>query len=303
MQRSPSSTFNRSLALPLLLCGAALLGAAACRSREEAAARRYPFKGKVVAVDKERKLVTVSHEAIPDFMDAMTMPFPVKDDRVLNDLAPGDTVQATLAVGAERYWLENIIITRGEPAKDGGGAQSAAEPAPGTAVPDFKLINQDNKRIHLGQYRGRALLVTFIYTRCPLPEYCTLMSNNFAEIDRELEKKPALRAKTHQLTISFDPAYDTPKVLRSYGAGHTGRFADETFEHWEFATGTPEEVRDVARFFGLTYEEDGDQIIHSLRTAIIAPDGKLYKIYRGNDWKPAEVLRDLDELLNHRPAG
>jgi protein SCO1/2 len=123
------------------------------------------------------------------------------------------------------------------------------------------------------------------------------MSNNFALIDKELEKSPALYERTHLLSISFDPEYDTPKVLRSYGAAHTGKFTGETFSHWEFATGTPDEVKGIAQFFGLRYYEETDQIVHSLSTAIITPDGKVYKIYRGNEWKPEQVLQDLRSLL------
>jgi protein SCO1/2 len=119
------------------------------------------------------------------------------------------------------------------------------------------------------------------------------MSNNFAEINRALDQNPDLANKSHLLSVSFDPAYDTPKVLRSYGAAHTGKFADEKFERWEFASGEPDELRKLADFFGLTYTPDGAQIVHSLRTAVIAPDGKLYKLYNGNQWKPEEMLQDL----------
>jgi len=133
-----------------------------------------------------------------------------------------------------------------------------------------------------------------------MPDQCTLMSNNFAAIDLELQKQPDVYAKTHLLTISFDPEYDSPKVLRSYGASHSGRYTDETFQHWEFATGSPDEVKGIAQFFGLRYfhdtESGQDQVIHSLRTVLIGPDGKLFKLYRGNEWKPAEIVNDLQSL-------
>jgi protein SCO1/2 len=123
------------------------------------------------------------------------------------------------------------------------------------------------------------------------------MSANFAEINRELEKDPALASKTHLLSITLDPAYDTPKVLRSYGAAHTEKYSEETFRQWEFATGDPEEIKRAAQFFGLAYYAEKDQIIHSLRTAIVTSDGRLFKLYRGNDWKPSEALRDLKSLV------
>lgn len=267
--------------------------------RQESSGQRYDFKGKVVAVDKGGRRVTVEHEEIKGYMDAMTMPFKLKDDWPFDVLVPGDQISATLFVGSTSSWLEDVVITKeSEPDPNAGGqTEGLAEPRPNDAVPDYALLNQDGKRIHLEQYQGKALLLTFIYTRCPLPEYCTLMSNNFAQIEGELRKNPQLYERTHLLSISFDPEYDTPKVLRSYGAAHTGNYSDETFSHWEFATGTADEVKGIAQFFGLRYYQETGQIVHSLRTAIITPEGKIYKTYRGNEWKPEEVLRDLQILL------
>jgi protein SCO1/2 len=212
----------------------------------------------------------------------------------------GDTIQATLVVSGDLTWIENPVIVHTEPDSNATQQPSSTqphEPETGTEVPDFTLTNQDGKKIRLSDYRGRALAVTFIYTRCPLPDFCTLMSNNFAEINRALAREPDLAAKTLLLSVSVDPSYDTPKVLRSYGAAHTGNYADEKFEHWEFASGDADEVRRMANFFGLTYTQDGEQIVHSLRTVVIAPDGKLYKIYRGNEWKPDEIINDFRQLV------
>jgi len=126
------------------------------------------------------------------------------------------------------------------------------------------------------------------------------MSTNFASVDKALQAQPDVYSRTHLLTISFDPDYDTPKVMRSYGASHTGKYSDETFQHWEFLTGSADEVKGVAQYFGLRYFHDNstgdEQVIHSLRTAVIGPDGKLYKLYRGNDWKPENVSDDLKTL-------
>lgn len=255
--------------------------------------KHYDLKGKVVAVDRNQHLVTVAHEDIKDYMSAMTMPFTVQDDWVYEVLAPGDQITGTLVVDGAQSWLEDIVITRESADVSNAKGEGPGEAKAGDDVPDYGLVNQDGKRIRLSEYRGKALLITFIYTRCPLPDYCTLMSNNFAEIDKELQKQPDVYDKTHLLSISIDPDYDTPKVLRSYGAAHTGRYSDETFAHWEFASGTKDEVKGVAQFFGLRYYEGSDQIVHGLRTIIVAPDGKVFKVYRGNEWKPGEVLSDL----------
>ncbi len=299
----PRAVINRRRALRfviLFLCLASI--GLACRPRRSANEKRYELKGKVVAVNKTESTITIAHEDIVGYMPAMTMPFKIKDNASLEILAPGDQVSATLVVDNVSSWLEDLVITK-EAVVDPNAKSSdgITEPKPGDEVPDFGLVNQDDKRIHLGQYRGKALVLTFVYTRCPQPDQCTLMSNNFAAIDQELQKQPELYEKTHLLTISFDPEYDTPKVLRSYGAAHSGRYSDETFQHWEFATGSKDEVKGIAQYFGLRYfhdtESGEEQVIHSLRTAVIGPDGKVVKLYRGNEWKPEQIVSDLQSLF------
>lgn len=139
--------------------------------------------------------------------------------------------------------------------------------------------------------------MTFIYTHCPLPDFCPKMTGNFAEIHRTLQQQPEVYEKTHLLSISFDYAYDTPEVLHAYGAAFTGSNSPETFAHWEFATGSAQEVRAVTQFFGLAYVPETNQIIHSLRTAVIAPDGKVFRVYTGNLWTPADILQDVELVL------
>ncbi len=290
---TPRIVITLFFALSLIILGSG------CKPRRSANEKRYDLKGKVVAVNKSERTATIAHEDIKGYMPAMTMPFKIKNDADLEMLKPGDQVTGALVVDDVSSWVEITAIVEG-PVTDLQTVDVPGEPRPGTDVPDFGLVNQDGKRIHLAQYRGQALALTFIYTRCPMPDQCTLMSNNFAAIDQELQKQPDIYAKTHLLTISFDPEYDSPKVLRSYGASHTGRYTDETFQHWEFAGGSADEVKGIAQYFGLRYfhdtESGQDQVIHSLRTAVIGPDGKLFKLYRGNEWKPAEIVGDLQSL-------
>jgi len=280
-------TKSAFLSLLILLVLAASLGA--CRRNE----KRYDLKGKVVMVEKEKHLVTISHEDVQGLMPAMTMPFTVPNQSDLDFLAPDDQVSATLVVDGSQSWLENLFVVRtsGNPST----APTKREAKPGDEVPNYTLKNQDGKDIRFHDYRGKALLLTFIYTRCPLPEYCTLMSNNFTQIDRQLKQNADVYARTHLLSISIDPKFDTPQVLRSYGAAHTERYENETFSHWEFATG--DQVKEMAEFFGLRYFDEKDQIIHGLKTVIIKPDGKVAKVYSGNDWKPEEVLNELKRVL------
>ncbi|HEX8130506.1 MAG TPA: SCO family protein [Pyrinomonadaceae bacterium] len=289
---------ERDVLLLALVAAACAFLAGCAQTPDESRAQRYELKGKIVSFNKAQQQVVIQHEAIPDFMEAMTMPFTLREDSAFDVMRAGDRIQATLVMNEGQTHLENPIITQAIPAAGATGTPSAGatEPEIGATAPDATLVNQDGKQITLRQYRGRALVLTFIYTRCPLPDYCTLMSNNFAEINRELDKSPELRARAHLLSLTLDPAYDTPQVLRSYGAAHTENYQGEKFEGWEFATGKPAEIQRMANFFGLTYEQDGEEITHSLRTAIIAPDGTLYKLYRGNEWKPAELLHDLRQL-------
>lgn len=286
--------------ITVLLCGVA--GSWGCnrqptRSPNE---KRYDFKGKVVVVEKDKHSVTVAHEDIKGYMPAMTMPFAVKDDWVFDVLVPGDQVSAVYVVDGTKSWLEELVITKESSAAASPVPGQVVEAKAGDEVPNYGLVNQDGKVIRVHDYKGKTLLLTFIFTRCQDPDQCTLMSSNFATIDQELQKQSEIYSKTHLLSISFDPEYDTPKVLRSYGAAYTGRYTDETFAHWEFATGTADEVKGIAQFFGLRYYKDTqsgkDQVIHSLRTAVVGPDSKIVKVFRGNDWNPEEVVKELQNL-------
>jgi protein SCO1/2 len=260
------------------------------------AAQRYEVKGKVVSADKSEHKVTIAHEEIKGYMEAMTMPFTLLEDWVYPELKTGAQIQATLVVDQGRSWLENPVVSNVvDPNLVSKAEESGVEPAAGTETPDFTLLNQDSKKISFKQYRGKALIMTFIYTRCPLPDYCPLMTQNFAAINSELQNKPALRDKTRLLSVTVDPDYDKPEVLRDYGASRAGLDKDG-FKRWEFATGSPEQIKSVAQFFGLNYWKEKDQIIHGLRTAIITPDGKVAKVYRGNDWKPEDVVKDLEKI-------
>ncbi|HEY6331163.1 MAG TPA: SCO family protein, partial [Blastocatellia bacterium] len=183
--------------------------------------RRYELKGKVVSIDPELKEVTVDHQAIPGYMDAMTMPYVLKDEWAYGILKPGDQINATLVVDGLHSWLQDVVISEETPNPAGSGPTGMAEPTTGAAVPNFSLVNQDSASVDINQYRGKTILLTFVYTRCPLPDYCPLMSMNFAAIEKELQKDPPLYAKTLLLTVTIDPDYDKPQVMRSYGAAYT----------------------------------------------------------------------------------
>ena len=269
---------------------------AACQTGKPLPQQRFDLRGKVVGVDKNQGTVTVAHQAVQGYMGAMTMSFSLKDKWAFKVLKPGQSVSATLVIEGDRSWLEGIVMTEeGKPEGNSLAPPEAGGTPLGKEVPDFALINQDGKRIHLHQYHGKALLLTFIYTRCPLPDFCPLMSRNFAQILREVRSDRRLFPTTHLLSVSIDPQYDKPAVLRAYALDVAGN--PPPFDHWELASGTPEQVRKVAEYFGLKYWTEGGQIVHALVTAVIGPDGKVAQIYRGNDWQPAQVLGNLRDLL------
>ena len=253
--------------------------------------QRYVLKGTVVSIDKSQKQIVVDGEEIKGFMAAMAMPYPVVDPKLLDAAVPGDQITADVVVATTGAHLENIVVVKkAEPGKPSGNLEHKL--LPDAIPPNFEFVNQDGKHIQLHQYRGKAVLLTFIYTRCPLPEYCPLLTHNFAEIEKALTKTPAAYARTHLLSISFDSDHDTPEVLRSYSRSF---MAKPAFNHWEFATIPKADRAKVASYFNLFLSEEDGQITHSMTTALIAPDGTVQKWYNSNDWKPADVLADLTQ--------
>jgi protein SCO1/2 len=291
---------RRLLASPLL----ALIVLAGCHSGQKPPAQPstaanykvYHLRGKVVSTDAAKGEVTVNHEAIPGLMEAMTMPYKLKDASILGELHPGDVITADLLVSTDPdadYLLDHIVVVA-QAKPDYKPGVSYHVPAPGDAVPDFKLRNQDGQPIHLGQFKGKSLVVTFIYTRCPSPDFCPRVTRNFAALEKQLAASPALFAKTHLICISFDPVYDTPERLRAYGASYIGSDAKSAFAHWEFAVPEKPTLAEMAMFFDLGMTNEADSTItHTLSTTLIGPDGKVARFYPGNEWTPEQVLGDV----------
>ena len=236
-------------------------------------------------------------------MDAMTMPYRLKDPSVVSELHPGDRISATILVhqdadgGFSDAQLDEIVVTA-QARPDYRPKVQFHVPQAGDAVPNFALLNQSGKTIHLAQFRGKLVLATFIYTRCTLADFCPRMSRNFAAIDQALAADPKLYAATHLLSISFDPAYDTPKVLRSYGGSYTGRFTKEDFAHWDFAAPPASELAAVTQYFGVGVTPgESNSLTHSLSTVLIGKDGKILAWYPTNDWEPAELVAKVKQEL------
>jgi protein SCO1/2 len=268
-------------------------------TQPESDLKSFPVRGKVVSVDTAKGSIVLDHEAIPGFMDAMTMPYALKDKNLATELHPGDRITATLLVrktadGWEDAKLDKIVvIAQGKP--DYKPAVQYHVPEAGDAVPDFKLTNQSGHAIHLGQFKGKAVLITFIYTRCPMPDFCPKMNHNFAEVDKALAADPATYSRTHLLSISFDPKNDTPSVLKDYAQAYAG--VDAKFTHWEFAVPPAKELDPLTQWFdvGISPAEDGT-ITHSLSTVLIDKDGHVAAFYPSNDWTPTEVVQKMKSV-------
>lgn len=259
----------------------------------------YHLRGKVVSASPKAGEVTLDHEAIPGFMEAMTMPYKLKDPSLLNELHPGDVITADVLVsqGDDATVLLDHIVVVAQAKPDYKPTSQYHVPTPGDVVPEFALRNQDGRSIRFSQFHGKQLLVTFIYTRCPLPNFCPLVTKNFARIEKQLEADPKLYAGTHLISISFDPAYDTPERLKAYGDGYLGgdaASAKKTFAHWDFAVAEKPVVDQMSKFFDVGISDAGDGTInHTLSTTLIGRDGKVVAFYHGNDWTPEQVLADM----------
>jgi protein SCO1/2 len=261
---------------------------------QKSAEQSFDVEGRIVSIEQGGKTVHIAHEDIPDFMPAMTMPFTVQHPEQVADFAAGDTVKFHLVVTKDDSWIASIekLATESKATSLATAAptSNANRIEPGEQVPNFELLDQNGAALHLSDYRGSAVLVTFIYTRCPLPNFCPLMSTRFSELQGKLGKK--YPGKVHLISVSFDPQFDTPIVMKEYGK----HFGART-KTWSLATGSQQQIDRVAGLFGLIKEKEASGYSHDLRTALISPDGKLVHIWRSNVWTADEVEAMVADVL------
>jgi protein SCO1 len=272
-------------------CFALVLALAAVAScRQAPPARQFELVGQILAVNPERNEVTIKHQDIKGFMPGMTMPFTVQDPSLLRDRQPGDLVTATLVVEEVKAYLSTLTKTGHEDVPDAPPASVAKGLKPGDLVEDSAFLNQDGALAALRDLRGHRVALTFVYTRCPLPEFCPLMDRHFVAVQKAVAKAPAM-ADVRLVTVTMDPAYDTPAVLKA----HAQRLGADP-QVWSFLTPEPAGAPAFFEQFGLLVEREGDgpgDIIHNLRTLVLDPDGRLASIHTGNDWTPAQLIADL----------
>lgn len=287
----------RFLALPTF----SLLLLAACAPRD--GATRYPLEGKIESLDILDRELRIAHEEIPGYMPAMTMPFKMRPPEGIlarfrgmrvENLRRGDVITATLAVTATESWIEGVRVVRYEPPPE-MPIRPPKEAKVGAPVVDVALVDQDAKPFHLSDYKGTILAMTFIYTRCPLPEFCPRLMKSFQELDRAIEADPALRDRARLLSVSFDTEFDTPEVLNAFGSAFVTDRGKGPFARWRLATGTAEAIDRLARFLGLVFYKEDGTFAHSMVTVVIGPDGTLAREISGSDWDVAEALEGMRE--------
>jgi protein SCO1/2 len=265
------------------------------------AADRYPVTGIVLEVDPPHHSFVASCAAIPGYMDAMSMPYSVLDNKELANLKPGAYVDFTLVVEKERSYAEGIRIHHYE--------SSEREPLlarrlellqppratvqPGQAVPDFTLTDQTGARVTLSQFAGKVVALTFFYTSCPLPDYCFRLSNNFGQLNKRFADR--MGRDLILLSLTFDPVHDTPKVLAEYAA--TWKADPRT---WHFLTGPLADVKAVTSRFGLNFWPDEGYLTHSLHTLVIDRRGKLAADFEGNQFTAKQLGDYLEAAMAER---
>lgn len=283
-----------ALRMLALLAGSALLLLAGCTLR-----RTFDVQGRVVGFGDDGRTVIVEHEAVPNLMPAMTMSFKVRNADALAGFAQRDAIRFRLVLTRDSSWIDQLVaLPDSAVAAYPAGQPDPAYPAPadptilaeGDAIPPFTLIDQHGEAVQQADFEGRALLLTFIYTQCPIPEYCPRLSRHFHTLHPRLHERYGDRVRL--LSISFDPENDTPETLRAYARRYT-----EDTARWTFATGTPDEIARLAQAFGVFYKPEGGQFDHNLATALIDPQGQVFRLWRGNTWQPDAVLQAVDAML------
>src|SRR4029453_16908153 len=262
-----------------------------CGRPPDANTRQFELEGQILAVRPERHEVVIKHHDIKGLMQGMTMPFTVRDDALLTGKQPGDLVTAPLVVGETRAYLSTLTTTGHEAVAEPPPPPPAADVLmPGQPVADATLVDQDGKPRAFSTFKGHRLAITFIYTRCPLPDFCPLMDKHFESIQKTIASTPAL-ADVRLLTVTFDPDFDRPAILKAH-ARRPG--ADPNV--WTFSTGVPKDANRFAAQFCIYVEhnpQNAIDITHNLRTAVIDPEGRLVTVHSGNSWTPAELVADL----------
>jgi protein SCO1/2 len=274
----------------LILSGAKSTGSLPLSGGEATNVRTFVAKGTVTELKPDGRTVVIQHEAISNYMAAMTMPFRVKDSKELAGLQRGDAISFRLQVTETESWVDRIskIGTVSLPPIQTPPNQPAVQP--NHPLLDYKFTNELGQAVSLNDFRGQALAITFFFTRCPLPDYCPRLSKNFQEAQQKLESLPGAPVNWHLLSISFDTEFDSPAMLKAYGNSY-----QYDPKHWSFLTGPADKIGELARQSGVSYQYDAGTFNHDFRTLIIDAAGHLQMVFPTSgdlsDQIVAEILK------------
>ena len=276
--KTPVLLSMAAVSVVLVSCGASAAESGALQARQETNVQTFTATGAVREVKADGRTVVVKHEAIPNYMDAMTMPFKVKEAGELAGLQPGDKIRFRLKVTDTESWIEQISRTGTTSAEEckpaGSPSVSVRTSKPRHPLLDYPFTNELGQVVRLGDFRGQALAITFFFTRCPIPDYCPRLSRNFEEASQKLMAMPGGPTNWHLLSVTFDPDTDTPSVLRAYGE----RYQYDP-KHWSFVTGPMEKISELASASDLKFENAGGFFNHEFRTLIIDAAGHLQMVF------------------------
>ena len=244
----------------------------------------YVVRGVLKEIRQEEHQLVISHEDIPRFMPAMTMPFSVKDAALLTNATIGDRIAFQLHVTESDSWVDHIErlaaaegTARNLAALPNGSVVAEARPPSGrtpNALRDYRFTNELGEPVSLAEFQGQAIALTFFFTRCPIPQYCPRLSRNFEEVQRKLSGLVGAPTNWHLVSVTFDPAHDTPEVLRAYATSYHYDRA-----HWSFLTGPPDKIAELARLCDVTFEADSGLFKHNFRTLIIDASNRLQMVF------------------------
>ncbi len=262
----------------------------------------YQVKGVIQKLPSDGRTVVIQHEEIPDYMSAMSMPFRVKDTNVLRGLQPGDAVAFRLLVNEDEGWIDAITRVAGataavQTAEPVAPANGVAALNPGDLLPDFTFTNELGQAIRFSQFRGSALAFTFIFTRCPFPEFCPRMCKQFLATSQQLATMANAPTNWHLLSISFDPDHDTPAVLKAYAE----RYGYDP-ARWSFATTSAAEIARLAPLCDLMVRPEGESFMHNLRTVVVDAEGRVRRVFTDNVWTADELANEIVQAASARQA-
>jgi protein SCO1/2 len=262
--------------------------------RSDEGGRHFDVRGVVRGISPDRTTLDIQHEDIPDYMPTMTMPFLVRDQKEIADLKLGDAISFRMTVTKKDFWIDRVKKVRREevavrdPKPKSTPDSQSARLKEGDAMPAFSLMDQSGKPVSADTFRGQPLVLTFVFTRCAVPNFCPLMTSHFSELQNLIKGEGGAAAKTHLLSVTLDPAFDTPEILKQYGA-----HSNEDPNVWNLVTGDPKQIDALTAAFSVYRQTESGVLSHGLATALVDPNGKIVKIWRGNAWTAEEVIAEI----------